>query len=137
MRHNYLFIRSILTWICTGHTLIGLILVAGKRGFNLATKIYGVRLQPSNQVTVFSRPAGAYMLSLAFLHTLAIRDPERYKGVIDATILLFLIRLFQRLAYPQEVYEAFGIAPKRHWLMTTYFHILAGLLILARFRLNS
>lgn len=77
------------------------------------------------------------MLSLAFLHTLAIRDPVRYTGVIDATILLFLMRIFQRLAYPQEVYQAFGIAPQRHWLMTTYFHILAGLLILARLRLRG
>ena len=135
MTRNDSFLRIVLGWICAGHIMTGLLLLSGKRGVRTAARLYGARFEPTDQFQTIIRPAGAFVLGLGFLQSMAVREPRRYRAVIDATLLVFLIRQVQRILFRRDVYAAFRITPARHWAMTAYFELLAALLLLARIRL--
>ena len=132
MNASHSFLRLLLGWISAGHVSTGLLLISGKRGIRLAARLYGARFEPTDQFKTIIRPAGAFVLALGVLQGMAIREPRRYKGVIDATLLVLLIRQFQRLAFRRDIYGTFDISPTRHWIMTGYFAALTALLVAAR-----
>ncbi len=136
MSRNDVFLRSVLGMICAGHIVTGVSLLAGRRGARVAARLYGATFEPSPQFAYIIQPAGAYVLSMAFLQALAMRNPRRYKGAIDATLIVFAIRQFQRITRRRDIYESFGITPARHWTLTIYFQVLAVLLLVARIRME-
>ena len=126
------FLQAILGWISAGHVLTGLTLLSGRRGIGAGSVIYGAEFVPTEQFQVIIRPAGVYVLTMAYLQAQAAREPERYQAVIDGTLGLFGVRLLQRTLFARQVQQTFGIAPARHWATTFYFALLAGLLLAAR-----
>ncbi len=126
------FLRAVLGWICAGHFLEGFLLLSGKRGIRLGSRLYGARFEPADQFRYIVRAAGAYVLGMGVLQAMALRDPRRYLGVIDGTIAVFALRFFQRVVYRRDVHTAFGISPRRHWLNTAFFNLPGALLLLAR-----
>lgn len=137
MKRNYTFLRTVLAAICAGHFLTGLLLISGRPGIRLGSRLYGASFEPTGQFRHIIRPAGAYVLAMAWLQAMAVRNPQRYKGVIDVTLFIYWMRLFQRVFFRQDVYEAFGIAPKRHWLTTAFFQLMAALLLIGRLGLRD
>ena len=131
------FIRVILSWICAGHIVEGLLVISGRQGIRLGARLYGADFEPSDQFRYIIRAAGAYLLADAFLQSLAVREPRRYKGVIDATIAIFALRFFQRVVYRQEIYDAYAIAPRQHWLNTAFMNLPGALLLLARLGMDD
>ncbi len=131
------FLRAVLSWICAGHLLEGSLLLAGRRGIRAGSRLYGVRFEPADQFRYISRAAGAYVLGTGVLQAMAVRDPQRYRGVIDGTIAIFALRFFQRVVYRREVHAAFGVSPRRHWLNTAFFNLPGALLLLARVNMRN
>ena len=80
----------------------------GERAIQLGGRFYQANFTPTKQFEVIVRPLGAYMLALAFLQAKAIAEPERYKSVVDATLIVFLLRQIQRTMHAQDVQSAFG-----------------------------
>ncbi len=132
MNGSYRFLRAVLGWICAGHFLEGLLLLSGRRGIRAGSRLYGASFAPTDQFRYISRAAGAYVLGMGVLQAMALRDPRRYAGVIDATIVIFALRFVQRVVYRRDVHAAFGISPRRHWLNTAFFNLPGALLLLAR-----
>ena len=137
MKRNDVFLKAVLGWICAGHFLEGLLLISGKKGIRAGSALYGARFEPADQFRYIVRAAGAYVLSMGFLQLMAIREPRRYKVVIDSTIAVFLLRFFQRIVYRRDVYTAFGISPRRHLANTVFFNLPGALLVLARMRMGN
>jgi hypothetical protein len=135
MLGNDSFLRIVLGWICAGHVMTGVLLLSGRRGVRAAARLYGARFEPADQLVTIIRPTGAFVLGLGFLQALAVREPRRYIGVVDATLLVFVVRQIQRFLFRRDVYAAFRVTPARHWAMTAYFAALAALLLVARLKL--
>ena len=134
---HHLLLRLILGWICVGHVLTGLVaLISDERGVQIGSLLYGADFEPTAQFLYIIRPLGVYMLALAFLQAMAVRDPWRYRAVIDATLAVFVARQLQRLFFANDIAQAFGIPPDQHWLRSAYFLLLAALLLVARLRLK-
>ena len=68
---------------------------------------------------------------------MAVRDPWRYRVVVDATLFVFALRLIQRAVYAQDIHAAFGIPLGQHWVRTLYFLVIAALLLVARLTLRA
>ena len=138
MPQRLVLLKLVLGWICAGHILIGLLaFISGEAGIRFGSLLYGADFQPAPQFEYTVRPIGAYMLGFAFLQVMAIRDPWRYRAVIDATIFVFILRQFQRILYAPDIFAAFGIAPSRHWTTTVYMLSLAALLLVARLSMQA
>ncbi|HEX8968516.1 MAG TPA: hypothetical protein VF937_11585 [Chloroflexota bacterium] len=136
--HRDLLLHAVLSWICAGHIITGLAaLVSGKRAIRLGATLYRANFSPSKQFEVIVRPLGAYILALAFLQARALREPERYAAVLDATLLVFALRQIERALYASDVQDAFGIPPEAHARTTWYFRALAAALLFARLRPRS
>jgi hypothetical protein len=137
MNQKHWFLRLVLGSIFIGHFITGLLtFISGKKAIRVGSKFYGANFEPTDQFEYIIRPLGVYMLSLAFLQAMALLNPQRYKAVIDVTILVFFLRQFQRLKYAPEVYNTFGITPRQHWPRTIYFLALSLLLLLARLKME-
>ncbi len=132
MHRSNMFLRAVLSWVCAGHIVEGLLVISGRRGIRLGSRLYGADFEPTDQFRYIIRAAGAYILGMAFLQSLAIREPRRYTRVIDATIGVFALRFFQRVVYREEVHRAYGISPRQHWANTAFFNLPGALLLLAR-----
>lgn len=132
MHGSNMLLRAILSWVCAGHILEGLLVISGRKGIRLGSRLYGADFEPTDQFSYIIRAAGAYLLGLAFLQSLAIREPRRYTRVIDATIAIFALRFFQRVVYRRDIYGAFGISPRQHWANTAFMNLPGALLLLAR-----
>jgi hypothetical protein len=133
-----LLARLIMGWICAGHVLTGLAaLLSDKRGIKLGSLLYGARFEPTPQFLYIIRPLGVYILALAYLQALAVRDPWRYRAVIDATLAVFAGRQVQRYFFSKDIQSIFGISSQQHLGRSLYFLLLALLLLVARLRLGS
>ena len=137
MNRGDVFLRAVLSWVCAGHVLEGLLLISGNRGIRAGSRLYGATFEPTDQFRYIIRAAGAYVLGLGCLQVMAIREPRRYKGVIDSTLVVFALRLFQRIVYRREIYTAFGISPRHHWGNTVFFQLPGVLLLLARIGMRN
>ncbi|MBI4496918.1 MAG: hypothetical protein HY689_03335 [Chloroflexi bacterium] len=137
VRGNSAVIRLLLAVVCAGHAVTGFAaLLSGKPALRFGAAFYGARFEPSSQFLYIIRPLGAFMLGLAYLHYLAFLNPWQYRRVIDATLLVFALRQFQRIAFRRDAYAAFGIPPRRHWTLTLSLQVLAAALFLARLALR-
>ncbi|MDQ4076639.1 MAG: hypothetical protein M3220_10390 [Chloroflexota bacterium] len=138
MENKLSFPRIVMAYVLSGHVMTALVMLfSGEGGVRVGKKLYGASFEADERFVYILRPAGAYVLTLSFLQALAIREPQRYKGVFDATLLVFLIRQLQRIFLRGDVYRAFGISPSRHWASTIYFQSVAALLLLARLRVKG
>jgi len=138
MGQKHLFLRIMLGSILIGHFLTGLLaFISGKRAIRAGSQIYGADFEPEDQFEYIIRPLGVYMLSLSFLQIVALFNPLRYKAIIDATLLAFFLRQFQRVRFTRDIYAIFGISPREHWIRTIYFLSLALLLLLARLKMEE
>jgi len=129
-----LVLRALMSWVCAGHFATGVLaLISGDRAIRLGGRFYQADFTPTKQFEIILRPLGAYMLALAFLQAKAIADPARYKAVVDATLLVFLLRQIQRSLYARDVQSAFGISPQSHAITSWYFRLIGAALLFARF----
>lgn len=137
MTGSHPFVRALLAFVSAGHASLGLLaLLSGNGGTRIGARIYGARFEPTAQFQYGLRPLGAFMLGLAYLQYLAFRDPWRYRGAIDATLLVFALRTYQRIAFRRQIATLFGIAPDRHRRTTLSLQALGALLLVARLRLR-
>jgi hypothetical protein len=132
-----LLVRLIMAWICAGHVITGLAaLISDERGLQVGALLYGAEFDPTPQFLYIIRPLGVYILALAYLQAMAVRDPWRYRAVIDATLAVFAARQVQRYFFSADIQSIFGISGEQHLLRSLYFLLLALVLLVARLRLG-
>jgi hypothetical protein len=133
-----LLVRLLLAWICAGHVITGLAaLISDERGLQFGALLYGAVFDPSPQFLYIIRPLGVYILALAYLQAMAVRDPWRYRAVIDVTLAVFAARQVQRYLFSEEIQATFGMSGDQHILRSLYFLLLAALLLVGRLRLGQ
>ncbi|MFC1780238.1 hypothetical protein ACFLY9_00915 [Patescibacteria group bacterium] len=118
--------KFLLYTFCISHFILGTIAFLG--GPNLSemiTLVYGAELEVDPQLTYIARMFGAYMLTVGFLAILPIKDPVKYKGIINGAILLLVLRVLQRLLFAAQIHEAFGVSYSRIILNGIFFFLLA------------
>ena len=133
-----MLVRLIMAWICAGHVITGLAaLISDERGVQIGSLLYGATFEPTPQFLYIIRPLGVFILALAFLQAMAVRDPWRYRAVIDATLAVFAARQVQRYVFAGDIESIFGIDGGQHLVRSLYFLLLAVVLLVARLRLRN
>jgi hypothetical protein len=135
---NRTFLKALMAYVAGGHLLTGLFCILGRRGVErVGAPLYGAHFDPDAQFSHIVRPAGAFVAGLGLLQLPAVRDPERHKDIIDATLAVLFFRVLQRFLHRREILAVFHISPARHNLTTAHFALLAVLLLLSRLNIKD
>ena len=135
---NQTFLKALMTYVAGGHLLTGLICILGRRGIErFGAPLYGAHFEPDAQFSHIVPPAGAFVAGLGLLQLPAVREPERHKDIIDATLAVLFFRVLQRFVHRREILAVFHISPARHNLTTAHFALLAVLLLLSRLNIKD
>ena len=135
---NRTFLKALMAYVAGGHLLTGLICMLGRRGIErVGAPLYGAHFEPDAKFSHIVRPAGAFVAGLGVLQLPAVRDPERHKDIIDATLAVLFFRVLQNIVHRREISAVFHISPARHYLTTAHFAILAVLLLLLRLNIED
>ena len=135
---NRTFLKALMAYVAGGHLLTGLFCILGRRGIErVGAPLYGAHFEPDAQFSHIVRPAGAFVAGLGVLQLPAVRDPERHKDIIDATLAVLFFRVLQHIVHRREITTVFDISPARHYLTTAHFAVLAVLLLLARLNIED
>jgi hypothetical protein len=77
------------------------------------------------------------MIVMSFLTAVAISDPRRHSAIIYCIGLLMIVRGVQRIAFHDEIIQAFGIEAMRNIINTCFFVGLGILVFLLRLGAGS
>ena len=83
------------------------------------------------------RILGAFMLFVGVMGVFAFLEPRRYRAVIYALILLFLVRAGQRIIFADEIQQNFNVSTMRLVSQTIFFLALAAALFFLRPRTDK
>jgi hypothetical protein len=135
---NRTVLKALMAYVAGGHLLTGLFCILGRRGIErVGAPLYGAHFEPDEQFSHIVRPAGAFVAGLGVLQLPAVRDPERHKDIIDATLAVLFFRVLQNIVHRREISAVFNISPARHYLTTAHFAVLAVLLLLSRLNIKD
>ena len=129
------WLKTFMWFVCIFHVTVGvtLNLNIGLKEW-VASGLYGASVDWNNaQFVYILRPLGAFMVALGVMAGVAARNPLAYSGIVNAFVMLFILRALQRLVFMADTHAAFAIPPGRSLVnMGVMFVLAASLLILAR-----
>lgn len=133
MKHPYHLPRGLLWLICLYHVTIGVAAFLPPENVKAAAgAILGLRLSDEPALYQVIKSFGVYAGVFGVMMGLAAYDPVKNRAMITAGVILFAIRVGQRLTSLDALEQAFGVSETRN-LGTVAF--VAGLgLALAWFR---
>jgi uncharacterized membrane protein YuzA (DUF378 family) len=135
-QNNYWLLRALLGSAGASHLALGIMSLAGKSGVDLAARIYGVDKELDEQVHYVVGLAGAYLFSTGGLMTLAAIEPRRYKGVIDFSLLLYVLNTYFRLRHFKDSGRLFGVTPDRLRNRMLFLNTVGALILWQRLKLE-
>jgi uncharacterized membrane protein YuzA (DUF378 family) len=106
---DYKMLRALLGAAGASHLVLGILTLSGKSGIELAARVYGTKKPIDPQVYYVGGLAGVYLFSMGGLMILALIDPQRYKGVIDFSLLLYVVNTYFRLRHRKDAERLFGV----------------------------
>jgi hypothetical protein len=89
-----------------------------RRAAALYQRMFGAHLPLTPEMIVVLKPWGALGIFAAIAGILPIVDPQRYRGVLYALIVLLGLRVYIRLAHAGAAEAHFAISRRRNW-----FHV--------------
>jgi hypothetical protein len=83
------------------------------------------------------RIVGAFMVAIAVMAGLAVRDPVRNRAIVDGIGILQLLRAGQRVVFAAQIQDAFAMPSGRLSLQSAFFGALGLALLLLRPRARA
>jgi hypothetical protein len=131
MSNNNLMLRAVkvLLWVfCIYHVITGLgVNVAPAMMKNVASA-YGASVDLTPQFAYLGKMFGAYMVVIGLLAGAAALDPVKHRLIVNGIILLFVLRVVQRLVFINEIQSTFGISAARDLSNAAFFLAFAAAL---------
>lgn len=99
------------------HGAIGLILlVSGDLALRLAKTLAGMSLKGSPELGIIGEIFGCYLLAFALTMGVAAWNPVKNRAAISIGLVLFLLRVIQRVVFAEKVMSVLQIPPLNYWI---------------------
>jgi hypothetical protein len=135
-QQDYWLLRGLLGSAGASHLVLGIMTLSGKSGIEVGARIYGVDKELDEQVHYVLGLAGVYLFSMGGLMTLAAIDPRHYRGVIDFSLLLYVVNTYFRLRHMKDAERLFGVTPDRLWKRIAFLDTVGALIFWERMKLE-
>jgi hypothetical protein len=129
MNLAYRSLQVLLWFISASHVVLGGAIMISERLQGFIATLYGASVEIEPQLQYMLRPLGAFMLALGIAAGAAAMRPLRYQPIVWAFVVLFGLRVIQRLVFRDLISERFGITNSKLIGASVFFGILAVLLI--------
>jgi hypothetical protein len=115
MKKSYLVPRGLLGLICIYHVSIGVIAFLPSETVGAAASaILGLALPEEPALFQVIKSFGVYAFVFGVMMGLAAYDPVKNRAMITAGVVLFALRIGQRLANLDELEQSFGVSEARN-----------------------
>lgn len=78
-------------------------------------RVFGAHLELTPQNRLLLKPWSALGIFAAIAGVLPITDPQRYRGILYALLVLLALRVCIRLVSARTLQREFGISVARNW----------------------
>lgn len=115
MKENrHVAVRGLLWVICLYHVGCGLIAnLFPDQIPHIAERLAGMKVASVPEFIYLAKPFGLYAMVFGIMMGLAAWNPVKNRALITVGVILFALRIFQRLAGIEEVERVFGVTPAR------------------------
>ncbi len=136
MKPWHRFCRALLGFIGGYHLLVGFLFLGPQPWLEWAGRAWGgVTRQPGAEVFYVVRPFGVYLLVFGVAMLMAAWNPVKNRALISLGVVLFALRIAQRLATIEATQAVLGISAARTWTMVLIVSVLGGVLLAYRLTL--
>lgn len=136
MQKKYPAIRILLWFICVYHLVLGLCANLPAPQVQAAARlILGLEIPDHPVVLQILKPFGVYVMAFGCAMGMAAWNPVKNRALISLGIILFGLRLIQRLSDLQGVKENLGVSDARNWFTIGVVATFMLLLSILRWRL--
>ena len=114
------------------HLILGLVgtLASGDTVVSIASAVYGITTTISPQFLYMAKFISAYMIAFGIMLVFIGSDPYRYRKLAWAAVVMFAIRIFDRLVFFSLLQEAFGVSMSKNLVTVVTVSIIAlGLIV--------
>ena len=134
MNKKFLPYRMLAGFVGVYHIMLGfLLLFSGEMAINAAKSMAGMTIIGSPQFGVIGEILACYFIAFGLMMGLAAWNPIKNRNLISVGLVLFVLRLLQRLIFAEKTMEVFQMSSARYW---SFFVILLVIsIILGFFRL--
>jgi hypothetical protein len=113
---RHLALRGLLWFICLYHVACGLLVIAVPDQIPLvAEKLAGLKVSASPEFLYLAKPFAVYAMVFGVMMGVAAWTPVKNRALISIGVVLFALRIVQRLLSLDEVERIFGVPPARSW----------------------
>lgn len=130
MKKSLLAGRLLAGFIAIYHIVTGVILMSsGEMAIRAAKTLAGLTITGSPELGILGEILACYVIAFGFMMALAAWDPVKNRSLLTVGLVLFALRVIQRVAFSTKVIEVFQADPARYWMAAGIVVLLAvGLL---------
>jgi len=131
MNKKFLPYRMLAGFVGVYHIMLGLLLLfSGEMAINAAKSMAGMTIIGSPQFGVIGEILACYFIAFGLMMGLAAWNPIKNRSLISVGLVLFVLRLLQRLIFAEKTMEVFQMSSARYW---SFFVILLAISIILGF----
>lgn len=136
MNNNYPVLRALLWFICVYHVCLGIAAnLPPDQVRATAAAVFGVQLPDNPALFQLLKPFGAYGFVFGVMMGVAAWNPIKNRALISIGVVLFAVRLLQRLVNLENTQQYLGVTEARNWATIVTVSVFAGLLAVLRWKL--
>jgi hypothetical protein len=133
MNNKHTALRGLLWFICIYHVTLGLCAnLPPPQVQSVASALLGLHLPDNPALFQLLKPFGVYVTVFGVMMGVAAWNPVKNRALITVGVVLFVLRLLQRLTDLDGVQQNLGITSGRNW--ATIATVATFTLLLAAFR---
>jgi len=111
MKKNQTLLKIVLLAISIYHIALGIFaFISENAAVYLAESFFGMTLIATPQLSYFAKLLGIYAFIFGVIMLYVMRDPDKYKEIIKVTIILYALRVINRIVFAGLVQKAFQVS---------------------------
>jgi hypothetical protein len=136
MNNKHTALRGLLWFICIYHVILGLCAnLPPPQVQSIARTIWDIHLPNEPALYQVIKPFGTYVIIFGVAMGVAAWNPVKNRALVSIGVVLFAIRLVQRLFEHESVQQNLRVSTNRHWATIATVAAFALLLIFFRWKL--
>jgi hypothetical protein len=131
--NKQLFLKVVLWLICLYHIFMGAgAFLSEDIAVWLADVAFGIKLQVTPQISYLAKLLGVYVVVFGLMVAVAAHDPARHPSLLNIVIILYGLRILNKLVFADLFTTAFAAPPYRAWLDIAMLAAFGGTVLLLK-----
>jgi len=127
----------ILLWFIAGYHVVsgGLLFFSGELTIRTLKALAGVSISGSPELGIAGEILACYLVAFGLMMGIAAWNPIKNRAIITVGLVLFALRLFQRVFFAEKVIQVMQVPLTKYWSAALIVAILAILMGIFRWQL--